>query len=141
MHLPSKHIVTIGRILSILLFLSIPGFTAVLYLCCHPVHTDHHENSSTHGDSHSDSHAHDCSIPAPSDYATVSDQCHTTKIAGGLNTIPALLEKDNKTQARKVESSFTLSSFDISSPLLALTSGSHSPPAVEKFVLSHAYLI
>ncbi len=132
----NKHIKILGRIVVSLFFLASSGFTVILNTCV----MDTPECCDT-----------TCreSLPSPMG-PSVQGQlgCHANTVAGGLNSIPALVEKGSKPQNNRLEilsetalhcakraQSGTSSWFTVS------FSHNISPPSVEKYVLNASFLI
>ena len=77
-----------------------------------------------------------------------ASDCHTSFLAGGLSTAPALLEKTIIVQSSKTipgilsqEPHSGLCCLDNQPTLLSVTSNEIAPPAVEKCVLNSSFLI
>jgi hypothetical protein len=138
-----RHIVLVGRITTLLLFLSSLGFTAVLEICCEPDGAEIHLKAVPHSDSE------ECAGPTQPTIASTGNGCHMRLLAGGLNSIPALVEKDGKPNAAKPDVLSVLVAHDTPYlPLHATTyqsylvlSGNPSPAPVEKYVLNASFLI
>lgn len=136
------HSVTLGRLLVVALLLTNAGYTTILSTCTMGA-AECCNDSAGHGQ---------CEMPLVPvrGQASLQDafQCHATTVAGGLNGIRALVEKNVKQQALDVEIIATVVRGDPAMSALApkiqsLTASSQllSPPSVEKYVLNETFLI
>lgn len=139
----SKHILPVSRALALATFLASSGFTTIVHnctmevpVCCEaPKETNHK----------------DCgeSVPANKELAVRSNAlCHTNTVVGGVTTNPAVLEKDAKSDVKKLQiaqSILTTSGADFNQPRTPLSSFfSATPvflPSVEKYILNSSFLI
>lgn len=140
----SKHIVLIGRILVLVLFLTNAGFTAILNNCAME-YADCCETS--------DSQSHmQCEMPMTPKTGSTSlqsaFQCHTSSVAGGLHETHALIGKPANTQTpvceifvMDAEAFKETSAIPPQFQSLTAYTQSVSPPTVEKYVLFATFLI
>ncbi len=150
MHSVSKHILILGRLLLILFILANTGFTFILYQCAMSGAAD---GMACCDDPHPAATG-DCSdmdSPQPTDATPVvlNSSCMITSVVGGLQTDPKFVEKVSTTpQLTKIEFvPVTLSALPngpyVDRPFCLLSSvdSNISPPSVEKYVLTGAFLI
>jgi hypothetical protein len=138
-----RHIVLLGRAIALLLFMSSLGFTAVLEICCELDGVETHLIADAH------SIGEESAVAAQPTFTSPGNECHTMVLAGGLNGIPAVLEKDSKLNNSKPDVLLVLVAHD--TPYLPLhvttyhsylvLSGNPSPAPVEKYVLNASFLI
>ncbi len=139
----SKHILLVSRTLALVTFLASSGFTTILHNCTMEV--------TTCCEAPREVNHKDCggSVPANTELFIQSDAfCHTNTVVGGVTTNPAVLEKDGKSDVKKLqkaESILTTSATafnQLRSPFNSFSSG--TPvflPSVEKYVLNASFLI
>lgn len=139
----SKYTLFVGRALALATFLASSGFTTIVHnctmgipVCCEAPREINHK---------------DCSerVPANKELAVRSNAaCHTTTVAGGVTTNPAVLEKDAKSDVKKLQIAQSI----ITTSILRLDQ-LHTPlnffsndtsvflPSVEKYILNASLLI
>ena len=136
------HIILVGRVVAFLFFLSSSGFTTAFHLCtmeatecCDPSGTTDHKACQ------------DENLPAAGLSVKGVFDCHTNTLGGGLNPVQGLVEKQVRQEHSKPDIvvfafSCTLDAPGFhSNPLLLPQAATASPPSVEKYVLTAAYLI
>ncbi len=139
----SKYTLFVGRALALATFLASSGFTAIVHnctmevpVCCEAPKEINHK---------------DCgeSVPANKELAVRSNAaCHTNTVVGGVTTNPAVLEKDGKSDVKKLQIAESI----VSASIVRLDQ-LHTPlnffsddtpvflPSVEKYILNASFLI
>lgn len=139
----SKYALFVSRALALATFLASSGFTAVLHNCTmeDPVCCEAPKEA-THKDCGE-------SLPASKELAVRSDAaCHTNTIVGGVTPNLAVLEKDSKSDVKKLhvaESILTTSIVQLDQLHTSLNLFSNGTPvflpSVEKYILNASFLI
>jgi hypothetical protein len=138
-----RHIVLVGRITALLLFVSSLGFTAVRVICCRPDEAGFHLMADARRVGN------EGALNAHRAIAPPGDGCHINVLVGGLNTTPAVFEKDSKLNNTRLD---VLSIVVLQDPAhqprnqalsqsFPVFSENPSPPPLEKYLLNVSLLI
>lgn len=140
----TKNIVSIGRIVAFLFFVTSSGFTTMLHICS--MQASECCDPSGASDHHACPNEEEKPAPVAGESIQGVDDCHVNTVVGGLSAIQALLEKDSKVQndsnhAPLVSTFVSLVPSTSTSVVSYSSTENVTPPSVEKYVLNETFLI